>query len=289
MRSDVSCTKCWMADLRTKDPPLRPLSPREFPSQFQSSRIAACRVKLTSSLARHSRKIRLSDIKTAVRSEMRYGKSKPVRAARYAQLQRRSSWPLAVLAVGYLVTYQIGLPDWVFQGTVVLTSVMMLATLASVFTTSSGAGPRWLQLRPVMNTSFGGLGVFALVVFGYVGLRAFGIGPAAALTATGALEEQDRMIVAEFENRTSDSLIGRAVSEALRVDLAQSPVISVVTGEAVSSVLPRMQLPPGTLLTNDLAREMAVREGYEALLEGEITPVGTGYQLAARLVGVAEK
>ena len=49
------------------------------------------------------------------------------------------------------------------------------------------------------------------------------------------------MIIADFENRTGDSTLGLAVTEAFRVDLTQSPLIRPLTPEQVGDVLKRMR------------------------------------------------
>lgn len=53
-------------------------------------------------------------------------------------------------------------------------------------------------------------------------------GPAGSLLAKGVIDERERIILADFENHTSDSLLAIAATEALRVYLAQSPLVTVV-------------------------------------------------------------
>ncbi|MFQ5705209.1 MAG: tetratricopeptide repeat protein, partial [Gemmatimonadales bacterium] len=114
-----------------------------------------------------------------------------------------------------------------------------------------------------------------------------GIGPVGTLVASGALEERDPLIVADFENRTADSTLGPSITEALRIDLGQSPIVKLVEISAIDQVLRRMNLEPGAVLDLSLASEIAQREGYKAVLTGEIAPLGTGYVLSARLVSAA--
>ncbi|MGW8283890.1 MAG: tetratricopeptide repeat protein, partial [Gemmatimonadota bacterium] len=51
----------------------------------------------------------------------------------------------------------------------------------------------------------------------------------------------------------------------------------------------RMELPEGQALTPEVARELAVREGYPAVIEGELTAVGDGFVLTARLADARSK
>ncbi|NIM47655.1 MAG: hypothetical protein GTO22_00060, partial [Gemmatimonadales bacterium] len=65
----------------------------------------------------------------------------------------------------------------------------------------------------------------------------------------------------EFEDRTPDGNVAASVTEALRVDLSQSPVIRLMDASAVRQALQRMNRGPGTAVDVAVAREIAVREG----------------------------
>ena len=49
------------------------------------------------------------------------------------------------------------------------------------------------------------------------------------------------MILADFENRTADSSLGIAVTEAFRIDLAQSSAVALVPPARIGSALDRMR------------------------------------------------
>src|SRR5437016_7540617 len=104
------------------------------------------------------------------------------------------------------------------------------------------------------------------------------------MVASGQLEKLDRLVLADFENRTTDSTLGPSLTEALRVDLAQSPVVRLLDGAAVGRALGRMGRKSGTALDVALARELAQREGAKAVVHGEIDPVGRSYVLSADLL-----
>ncbi|MBI4543414.1 MAG: tetratricopeptide repeat protein, partial [Gemmatimonadetes bacterium] len=142
----------------------------------------------------------------------------------------------------------------------------------------------WLTWQKAI---LGGLGAFALwgiVVTAYMVMRSAGIGPVGSLVAAGALEARDRVLVADFENRTPDPQLGAAVTEAFRIDLAQSTIVTVVQPEATREVLRRMQRSVDEPLALELAREVAIREGIKAVVAGEISKAGTGFVLTARLL-----
>ena len=105
----------------------------------------------------------------------------------------------------------------------------------------------------------------------YMAMRALGIGPVGTLVASGALKERQRVILAEFVNRSADSTLGPTLTEAFRVDLAQSPTVKLMDAKAVGDALRRMQRDPGALLAPDLAREVAEREGVTAVVQDRST------------------
>jgi eukaryotic-like serine/threonine-protein kinase len=119
---------------------------------------------------------------------------------------------------------------------------------------------------------------------GYVGLRNAGVGPFASLITSGALDARDRIILAELEHIGGDTIAAAAVTEALRVDLSQSPVLNVVESRFIGDALQRMGRSSDERLNGPLAREVAIREGAKAVLEGEISPAGSGYIITARLL-----
>ncbi len=136
------------------------------------------------------------------------------------------------------------------------------------------------------NATIGGVGAFAvmgLLTVGYLVMRSSGIGPAGTLVAKGVLEEGAPVVLADFDG--SDPELAGVVAGALRIDLFQSPTIRIVERAELAGALGRMQRDGDTPITSAVAREIAVREGYGAVIEGEIGTVGSGYVLTARIVG----
>src|SRR5439155_11312590 len=119
-------------------------------------------------------------------------------------------------------------------------------------------------------------------------MRQLGIGPVGTLVASGVLAQRDRLVLADFENRTRDSTLGPSLTEALRVDLAQSGVIRLLDAATVGPALGRMGRPRATPLDLAVARELAQREGAKAVVHGQIDPLGRGYVVSAELVTAAE-
>jgi eukaryotic-like serine/threonine-protein kinase len=130
--------------------------------------------------------------------------------------------------------------------------------------------------------------LLGLTAGGYMGLRNAGIGPFGSLVGAGVLDARDRLLVAEFDSRTADDGLGRVVTEAFRVDFAQSPILTLLDPSFVREALRRMERDPATALAPELARELAVREGIKAFVTGEVASAGGGFLISARLVATAD-
>jgi tetratricopeptide (TPR) repeat protein len=138
------------------------------------------------------------------------------------------------------------------------------------------------------NAVVGGVAAFAimaLLTVGYLVMRTTGVGPAGTLVARGVLEEGAPVVLSVFDS--PDEGLAEVVSGALRIDLFQSPTIRVVDPNELGDALRRMERDASTPITATVARELAEREGYGAIIEGEIGTVGSGYVLTARIVGGA--
>ncbi len=217
----------------------------------------------------------------------------------------------AALQTVDVLTEQLGLPDWVFPGALVL----LIIGLPIIITTAlvqgrqapaprettpahpgsaaeppptaaevASAAKGWLTWKKVI---LGGVLAFALLgmaVTAYTAMRTLGIGPVGSLVAKGLIDADDRIVLADFENLTNDSLLADVVTEAFRIDIAQSPLITVAEPAYVARVLGRMERDPAAGLDVELAREVAVREGLKAVIAGEVGAVGESYLLSVRLV-----
>ena len=133
-------------------------------------------------------------------------------------------------------------------------------------------------------------GVAALLVLvlagGFVALRAHADDDGrGSLLSTGALARRDRILVADFTDLAEDSTLARALTEAFRTDLAQSPLVQVMTPRQVRSTLARMQRGPDAVLDDSLAREIAARDGVKAFVSGSVARVGGSYTLTVQLIG----
>jgi len=209
---------------------------------------------------------------------------------------------IAALGIVYALMLALGLPDWVLVGAAALLllgfPVMLMAghaekeravTQVTGAVRSGGGGWRgWLTWRRAI---LGGLVAFAglaLVTGGYAVMRALGVGPAATLMTAGTLGAEDRLVLADFKNRTADSLLGESVTEALRIDLSQSTLVKLLDESTIQLALQRMEKSAATPVDDSIAREIAEREGAKALLVGEISNLGQGYVVSGKLIGARD-
>jgi tetratricopeptide (TPR) repeat protein len=217
---------------------------------------------------------------------------------------------VAILAKAAIVG--IGLPDWVFPGSLIVMALGLPVILWTGYvhrvarramtmtptytpggtpsTTRGTIATMALKAAPKMSwyrTARGGMyafGVFIVMIAAFMTMRQFGIGPFGSLIGQGALASSNKVIIADFNVTGRDSTLGRVVSEAVRQGLSESSALSVMTPAAVSTALTRMQRRADSHLDLGLARDLAVREGAKAVIDGDIAAVGSGFILTLRLV-----
>jgi tetratricopeptide (TPR) repeat protein len=217
---------------------------------------------------------------------------------------------VAVVAKAAIVG--IGLPDWVFPGSLIVMALGLPVILwtgyvqrvtrramASTPTYTPGGTPSMAQgtiatmaLRAAPHVSWyktarGGMyafGVFIAVVAVFMVMRAFGIGPAASLITSGKFGQRERVILTDFKGPKTDSLLGQTVTDAFRTDIGQSANLVVMPVNSVRDVLRRMQRPADTHVDFAVAREIATREGLKAVIDGDVVALGGSYVLSVRLV-----
>ncbi|HEU4721098.1 MAG TPA: serine/threonine-protein kinase, partial [Gemmatimonadaceae bacterium] len=203
---------------------------------------------------------------------------------------------VAIVAKAAIVA--VGLPDWVFPGALVVMALGLPVILFTAYvhrtmrkvvgttptytpggTPSLGQGTMaQLAIKASPHVSWrraaigGGLAVttFVVLVGAYMALRAMGIRPAGSLLAAGAIEENEKILVADLQSQTSDTTLGPVVTDAFRTALGQSRSVNVVQATTVRDVLRRMQRPADSHVDFALAREIATREGIKAVIDGTL-------------------
>ena len=221
---------------------------------------------------------------------------------------------VAVAIVARAAIIAIGLPGWVFPGALIVMALGLPAILFTAYTQyvahraatatptyTPGGTPSLAQPRGTMatmaikasphiswkRTTRGGiiaLSAFALVVAGFMVLRALGIGPAGSLLASHKLTASDKVLVATFEAPKADSSLGATISEAVRTNLSQSRVVRILPTSTIATTLEQMKRSDTARMDIATAREIAQRAGAKAVVAGSIVPAGSGYVVSARLV-----
>jgi eukaryotic-like serine/threonine-protein kinase len=93
------------------------------------------------------------------------------------------------------------------------------------------------------------------------------------------LTGQDTVVLADFANTTGDPAFDGTLRRALAIQLRQSPFLSVIPEVRIRRTLPLMGQPADAHLTSQIARELCVRTGSTALVEGSIASLGSHYVL----------
>jgi len=197
-----------------------------------------------------------------------------------------------VLGVVYLLVLQIGLPMWVFGAAVAL----LLVGLPLVVTTAvvergrrlgGQGGQGWARLfswRRILGGGGLAFGALAVVTVVLAWAGAVGVGPAATLITAGEMGNRERLILADFENRTSEPTHGTTVTELMRIGLSRSTAISTMDPLQLGRTLQLMRRDVSQGVTEEVALAAAEREGLKGIITGEVSEVGSRLTVSARLV-----
>jgi DNA-binding winged helix-turn-helix (wHTH) protein/tetratricopeptide (TPR) repeat protein len=96
-----------------------------------------------------------------------------------------------------------------------------------------------------------------------------------------------KVLLAQFDNHTGESIFDDLLETGLRIDLEQSPFIEVMSHSMVAEALESMKKPDSTALTADVAREVCERENYQVLLSGSLVRVGSEFLLSVEATSCA--
>jgi DNA-binding winged helix-turn-helix (wHTH) protein/tetratricopeptide (TPR) repeat protein len=98
------------------------------------------------------------------------------------------------------------------------------------------------------------------------------------------LREKDRIVIADFTNTTGDVVFDDTLKQALAIQLEQSPFLRVLSDNKVQSTLKLMNHATTEHITQDIAREICLRNDGKAILQGSIGSVGNHYLVGLRAV-----
>jgi eukaryotic-like serine/threonine-protein kinase len=100
------------------------------------------------------------------------------------------------------------------------------------------------------------------------------------------LTDKDTIVLADFDNTTSDSVFDGTLRQGLSVELEQSPFLSLVTDEQIQETLSLMGRNEAKV-TPAVAREVCQRRGNNAVLDGSIAQIGSQYLLTIKAINCA--
>jgi eukaryotic-like serine/threonine-protein kinase len=95
--------------------------------------------------------------------------------------------------------------------------------------------------------------------------------------ASAPLTDRDSILVARFSNSTGESVFDETLSQALNVQLAQSPFLAIVPERQIRDTLRLMDRSDTTPLEGAVAREVCIRGNVKAMLQPTIARIGTLY------------
>jgi len=99
-----------------------------------------------------------------------------------------------------------------------------------------------------------------------------------------ALTDKDSVVLADFENKTGDSVFDDTLRQGLSVQLGQSPFLGLLPEGKVDQTLKLMGRKVGDRLTAEVTREVCLRTGAKAMLTGSISELGSQYVIGLRAV-----
>ena len=226
------------------------------------------------------------------------------------EAHRRNLWHVVGIFVGggWVVLQAIDLfidrgfiPEWIFAGALVALVIGLPLVLTTAWVQGGTRGVRVPRPDDIGGNTEGSAadiftwnraivgGVIAFAILGvgaatYMVMRLTGVGVPGTLAAQGVFDVGSRVVLADFESSAGDAAPSDLITEALRIDLAQSSALVLVGPQEIAEALERMRVDAGAPVTEEVAREVAVRVGAPVVIAGEIGAIGSGFVLTARVL-----
>ncbi len=139
------------------------------------------------------------------------------------------------------------------------------ATTDAVVGVSEQRGMRWKAVIPA-----------AFVVAAFVSGVYF------YLHRTPKLTGKDTIVLADFTNKTGDTVFDGTLKTALEVSLGQSPYLNVLSDGKVRETLKLMAKAPDIPITTEIGREICLRNGAKGMVGGSIAALGSHYVITLK-------
>jgi DNA-binding winged helix-turn-helix (wHTH) protein/tetratricopeptide (TPR) repeat protein len=98
------------------------------------------------------------------------------------------------------------------------------------------------------------------------------------------LTDKDTIVLSDFDNNTGDSVFDGTLRQGLQAALEQSPFLNMLSEQRIRRTLVLIGVQKGAPLTPTLVRDVCVRNGSAATIEGAIARLGTQYVLSLKAV-----
>jgi tetratricopeptide (TPR) repeat protein len=104
------------------------------------------------------------------------------------------------------------------------------------------------------------------------------------LGASAPLTDRDSLMIAHFTNSTGESVFDETLSQALSVQLAQSPFLAIVPERQIRDTYRLMERDETKPIEGAVAREVCYRSNIKALLQPTIARIGSLYVVTLEAV-----
>jgi eukaryotic-like serine/threonine-protein kinase len=98
----------------------------------------------------------------------------------------------------------------------------------------------------------------------------------------GNFTGRGKIVLADFSNGTGEPVFDGTLRQGLRVQLEQSPFLSLISDERIQQTLHLMGKPEDAPLGPETSRQICVRTGSAAVVDGSVTSLGSRYVLGLR-------
>ncbi len=98
------------------------------------------------------------------------------------------------------------------------------------------------------------------------------------------LTDKDTILIADFENKTDDSVFTATLKQGLAVQFGQSPFLRIFPEAEIKETLRLMELDADEKITSEIAREICLRKGVKIFITGSIAAVGNHYVVTLQAI-----
>jgi eukaryotic-like serine/threonine-protein kinase len=96
------------------------------------------------------------------------------------------------------------------------------------------------------------------------------------------LTDKDTIVLADFNNKTGDSVFDDTLRQGLSAELQQSPFFNLISDRQIQATLALMGQAKDARLTPETARQICERTGSTAILAGSVATLGNRYVVGLR-------